>query len=206
MGGGNRIGVEGENFFAVATRSCFRLSSFGRNESGVWRTDGADDGGLKMIWSCCTGAFEYEGRKDGSGLTFRRDRERRYEDSWRLDAALSASRHCEWPEKRVATGLRNNLASIAEEELQRRKLSWSGYFSTMASCLHKTEGQGVAMHKFAQIGIDLMTARLAASDERARNINALIASRGHSTLSSQVTLSVSSKPPSISMSSIPHAL
>jgi hypothetical protein len=62
------------------------------------------------------------------------------------------------------------------------------------------------MHKFAQIGIDLMTARLAASDERARNINALIASRGHSTLSSQVTLSVSSKPPSISMSSIPHAL
>ena len=85
--------------------------------SGVWRTDGADDGGLKMIWSCCTGAFEYEGRKDGSGLTFRRDFERRYEDSWRADAALSASKHCDLPERSLATGLRSNLASIAEKEL-----------------------------------------------------------------------------------------
>jgi hypothetical protein len=83
----------------------------------VWRTDGAEEGGLKTIWSCCTGVFEYEGRNDGSGLTFRRDFDRRYEDSWRLDVALSASRHCGRPNRRLATGLRNNLASIAEEEL-----------------------------------------------------------------------------------------
>lgn len=84
---------------------------------GVWRTDGAEEGGLKMIWACSTGVFEYEGRKDGSGLTFRRDFERRYEDSWRADAALSASKHCDLPERSLATGLRNNLASIAEKEL-----------------------------------------------------------------------------------------
>ena len=69
-----------------------------------------------------------------------------------------------------------------------------------------------AMHKLHKPALaartDLMTARasLAASDERAGNFNALIASRGHSTLSSQVTLSVSSRPQSLSMSSIPHAL
>ena len=48
MGGGNRIGDE-ENFFEVATRSCFRLSSFGIKLSGVWKTDGAEEGGLKMM-------------------------------------------------------------------------------------------------------------------------------------------------------------
>jgi len=30
-------------------RSCFRLSSFGRNMEGVWSTDGADEGGLKIM-------------------------------------------------------------------------------------------------------------------------------------------------------------
>lgn len=30
-------------------RSCFRLSSFGRNMEGVWSTDGDDEGGLKIM-------------------------------------------------------------------------------------------------------------------------------------------------------------
>lgn len=151
----------------MATRSCFRLSSFGRNLSGVWRTDGAEEGGLKMIWSCCIGVFEYEGRKDGSGLTFRRDFVRRYEDSWRLDAALIASRHCARPERRLATGLRNKLASIAEEELHSSKLSIFSWCSTMC-CLHKIKRQGVHA-QVAQTAwaanSDLMTAR---SSEAAR--------------------------------------
>lgn len=50
-------------------------------------------------------------------MTFRRCFERRYEDSCRLDEALSASRHCDLPERRLAIGLLINLASIAGEEL-----------------------------------------------------------------------------------------
>jgi hypothetical protein len=34
---------------AVGARICFRLSSFGRNMRGVCRTDGADEGGLKIM-------------------------------------------------------------------------------------------------------------------------------------------------------------
>lgn len=37
---------------AVASNNGLRLSSFGRNLSGVWRTEGAEEGGLKMTWSC----------------------------------------------------------------------------------------------------------------------------------------------------------
>ncbi len=60
---------------AVAARICLRLSSFGRNFRGVWRTDGADDGALKIMWSCI--GDEFESRKDASGLMFRRFFDRR---------------------------------------------------------------------------------------------------------------------------------
>jgi hypothetical protein len=48
---------------------------------------------------------------------FRRCFERRYEDSCRVGAALSASRHGGLPDRRLARGLRINLASIAVEKL-----------------------------------------------------------------------------------------
>jgi hypothetical protein len=79
------------SFIAVAIRSCRRLSSFGRNLIGVCKTDGAEEGGLKMMWSCC-GEF-FEKRKDESGLTFSRCFVRRYEDSCRWAVVLSESRH-----------------------------------------------------------------------------------------------------------------
>jgi hypothetical protein len=56
---------------------------------------------------------------------------------------LSASRHCARPERRLATGLRNKLASIAEEELHSSKLSIFSWCSTMCCCLHKIKRQGV---------------------------------------------------------------
>lgn len=40
-----------------------RGSVFGRNLKGVWYTDGALAGGLKMMWSCCR--CESEARNDG---------------------------------------------------------------------------------------------------------------------------------------------
>jgi hypothetical protein len=91
MGGGSGVVCDELSFPAVARRSCRRLSSFGRNLIGVCRTDGADEGGLKMMWSCC-GEF-FESRKDASGLTFRRCFVRRYEDSCRRAVLLNESRH-----------------------------------------------------------------------------------------------------------------
>lgn len=45
-----------------------RLSSLGRNFSGVWSTEATDDGGLKMIWSCLGDSLEE--RKDDAGAIF----------------------------------------------------------------------------------------------------------------------------------------
>ena len=110
MTGGSR--VEGD-FAVVAAKSCFRLSSFGRNMEGVWFIDGADDGGLKTMWSSRGDLFER--RKDESGLTFRSFFDRRYEDSCRRDAEMREKRHWILPEKRPMIGRCSNLASIVEE-------------------------------------------------------------------------------------------
>lgn len=67
------------------------------------------------MWSCCRERFDWT--KEECGLTFRRCFERRYDDSCRLDAALSASRPCDLPDRRLVTVLRINQASIAGEEL-----------------------------------------------------------------------------------------
>ena len=129
-----------------------------------------------MIWACSTGAFEYEGRKDGSGLTFRRDFERRYEDSWRADAALSASKQCDLPERSLATGLRNNLASIAEKELHciRGKAVVLSIFFDDVLLTKSRSGTGVecTMHKLHKPAwaaeTDLMTASERGARQRRR--------------------------------------
>lgn len=108
--GGGRIVFEDWNFEAVAARRALRLSSFGRNLRGVWRTEGADDGGLKMMWSC-RGEFS-ERRKDESGLMLSRCFERRYEDCCRRELALSESRHGLLPDRRSRTGLLISRESI----------------------------------------------------------------------------------------------
>lgn len=97
---------------AVDAISCRRLSSFGRNFNGVCRTEGAEEGGLKIMWSWFGECFEL--RKDESGLMFKRCFVRRYEDSFRRDAALRESRHWVRPERRSRTGLRISRESIAE--------------------------------------------------------------------------------------------
>jgi hypothetical protein len=75
------------------------------------------------MWSCWRERFDW--RKEECGLTFRRCFERRYEDSCRLDEALSASRHCDLPERRLAIGLLITLASIAGEECTESELKLS---------------------------------------------------------------------------------
>jgi hypothetical protein len=50
-GGSDELEVPNVDEGAFA-RICRRLSSFGRNFRGVWSTEGADAGGLNMIWSC----------------------------------------------------------------------------------------------------------------------------------------------------------
>ena len=87
--GGSRVGPG--VFLEVASRSCRFLSSFGRNLSGVWRTEGADEGGLKMMWSCF-GEF-FVRMKDDSGLILRRCFVRRKEDSCRLAVIFRECRH-----------------------------------------------------------------------------------------------------------------
>lgn len=54
----------------------------GRKAGGVWYGEGADEGGLKTMWSftCEAGIEEV---KDGSGFVRRRLVVRRAEDSWR---------------------------------------------------------------------------------------------------------------------------
>lgn len=123
MTGGNREG--GAGLARVDANSCFRLSSFGRNRSGVWRTDGAEEGGLKMIWSCCGELFE---RKDGSGLTFRRCFARLAEDSCRRAVRLRESRHGLFPDMRSMTGRLTSLASIVEREMP--KIRQALFFSS----------------------------------------------------------------------------
>jgi hypothetical protein len=88
---GGKGAFVGVSRVAVAARSCRRGSSFGRNLTGVWRTDGPEDGGLKMMWSWF-GEF-LDCRKDESGLMFRRCFERLYEDSCRRAAVLRERRH-----------------------------------------------------------------------------------------------------------------
>ena len=96
----------------VASRSCRLLSSLGRNLSGVWRTEGAEDGGLKMMWSCFGELLEI--LNDDSGLTLRRCFVRRNEDSCRL-ALVSKKGRCEiLPCKRSVAGLLVIRTSIAE--------------------------------------------------------------------------------------------
>ena len=76
-GGGNRAGA-GATFSAVLARSCRRLSSLGRNLKGVIRGDGAEEGGLKTMWSCRGELLER--RKEASGLILRCCFVRRKED------------------------------------------------------------------------------------------------------------------------------
>lgn len=94
--------------------SCRRLSSLGRNFNGVCRTEGADAGGLKMMWSWF--GEKGEDRKDESGLMFRSFLVRRWEDSWRFEEALRARRHWVRPKRRSRTGLRSSRMSIVEVE------------------------------------------------------------------------------------------
>lgn len=46
---GRLLGLSAGIRDAVAMRSARRLSSLGRNLTGVWYTDGAAEGGLKMM-------------------------------------------------------------------------------------------------------------------------------------------------------------
>jgi hypothetical protein len=76
-------------------------------------TDAAEEGGLKMMWSCC---IEGLGRKESSGLIFRLCLVLRAEDSCRRAVVLRARRHCLFPEHRSIKGRLISLASIAEGE------------------------------------------------------------------------------------------
>ncbi len=107
------MGSEEVCLAAVVANSCRRLSSFGRNFNGVCRTEGADEVGLKMIWSCLGESFER--RKDAFGLMFKRCFVRRYEDSLRREAVLRENKHWDLPKRRSRTGLRINRTSLAEK-------------------------------------------------------------------------------------------
>jgi hypothetical protein len=65
-GGSSELEVE-----AVASPKSFRrLSSFGRNINGVWSTEGADAGGLNIIWSCWGDSFEDKKVESGGIFNF----------------------------------------------------------------------------------------------------------------------------------------
>lgn len=65
MSGGGRLEV---GPLAVDCSRTRRLSSFGINFKGVWKTEGAADGGLKMMWSCCGELLSNS--IEGAGLRF----------------------------------------------------------------------------------------------------------------------------------------
>ena len=109
MTGGSRGSVDAG---ILDARICFRLSSFGRNIEGVCSTDGAAEGGLKMMWSWLGESLER--RKAESGLTLRRCLVRRVDDSCRRPTEERQNRHWDLDEMRSMRGRLSNADSMAE--------------------------------------------------------------------------------------------